>query len=280
MKKAFHTLLTAILLTTVLFSCSSKQSNDPAGAEVILDPSIDSHDNDSYNPIHEFTDRDGYKSIGFECYGMCTPWYYTLYSPSGSLLMALSCASEEGELHGYKIVYGSDGKVEDIIAMDDSIFDDNKYLEPPSYEKGYTKTLRRWLSDPYFEARHFKIKRDSEGNPWQIGDISVPSGYTAKYFIDEWGPFWDDDLRGGRLAFMVLLEELDKEGRSTVDYLYVDGHLVAEKAYWNGAFIKALYYDDCGRFDGIYDDRDADVLNEAFWHYIGFRTAEKPWYID
>lgn len=280
MKSFFLTLLATTVLTAMLFSCSSKQTYDSEPAEVILEPSIHAHDSDYYSPVHEFTDRDGYRSIGFESYGWCTPWYYTLYSPSGSLLMALSCASEDGELHGYKIVYGSDGMVEDVIVIDDSNLKDNKYLNLPSSEKGYTKTLRSWLSDPYFEITHYRIKRDNEGNPWQIGSIYVPDGYSVKYFISEWGPFWDDDIRGGRLAFMVQLEELDKEGRSTVDYLYVDDHLVAEKAYWNGVFIKARYYDSRGCFDGIYDDRNADVLNEAFWHYIGERTADKPWYID
>jgi hypothetical protein len=280
MKKDFLTLLAATIISAILFSCSSSPSYDPEGAEVLLEPSIYANDSDYYTPVHAFTDRDGYKSVGFESYGMCTPWYYTLYSPSGNLLMALSCASEDGELHGYKMVYGPDGKVEDVIAMDDSIYEDQKSLDPPSYEKGYTQVLRRWLSDPYFEVTHFRIKRDSEGNPEKIGGVYVPHGYTAKYFISEWGPFWGDDIRGGRLAFMVLLEEQDKEGRSTVDYLYVDDHLVAEKAYWNGVFIKALYYDGQGHFDGIYEDRDADVFNEAFWHYIGERTEDTPWYLD
>lgn len=61
----------AVILTMVMSGCSPERMNDPVGTEVILIPGIeDTLGDDPYNPYHEFTDRDGYKSIGFE-----TPWY-------------------------------------------------------------------------------------------------------------------------------------------------------------------------------------------------------------
>lgn len=74
------------------------------------------------------------------------------------------------------------------------------------------------------------------------------------------------------------MEEQDKAGRSTVDYLYIDGKLAAELAYWNGVFIKALYYHD-GHYDGIDNNRDQNVLWQTFIHERSSQL-ETPWYID
>lgn len=57
-----------------------------------------------------------------------------------------------------------------------------------------------------------------------------------------------------------------------------NGRPIAELAYWNGEFIKALYFNYEGRFYGIDDNRNADIFDEA--HDIYTDTGGFPWYLD
>ena len=75
------------------------------------------------------------------------------------------------------------------------------------------------------------------------------------------------------------MEKQEKEGRSSVDYLYHDGELMAELAYWNGVFIKALYYQN-GHFDGINDDCNQNVFEEINERFCNGSQMKNPWYIN
>ena len=58
------------------------------------------------------------------------------------------------------------------------------------------------------------------------------------------------------------MEKLDLSG-SSVDLLLADNKLVTEMAYWEGVFIKSLFYSMDGRFCGISTDREIDVYDES-----------------
>ena len=118
--------------------------------------------------------------------------------------------------------------------------------------------------------------RDSTGTVVRIGNVSVPFGYKGRFYVKEWGPFWESDLSGGKLALFAVLEKEETADRSYVNYLYADNHLVAELACWNGTFIKARTYNRCGAMVKQYDDRDVDI------HYVTFFDfdEEPKWYVD
>lgn len=258
-----------LTLAFLAISCagSDGSGNDPVDAERIYEP-------DTTAALTKYVDKGGYKMVYNEEPFNCRPHFFALYTPSDNLKLILAACSECGDLAGYKIIYDIDGKVCDVIVIDDIEFDQDPYPE-----KDGIRVLKNWMNTPEFEGEHFTIVRDEAKNITSVGSIDVPSGYTASYCIKEWGEFWTSDIRGGKLAFFVQLVEKDKEGRSTVDYLYCDGHLVAELAYWNGAMIKALYYDQKGHFQGIKEECDSNSIFWDLWKTIYFSDPVR-WYVD
>ena len=137
--------------------------------------------------------------------------------------------------------------------------------------------MKRWLET----SRHsdnsinFEIERDEEGNVAKVGNLEVPYGFTAKYYLSQWGPFWVSDIDGGCISFFVELIDNNIEG-SSVNYLYMDNHLIAEKAYWKGTFIKARTYNYMGCMVETYTDRNINLLDQTFYDF----TDTPRWYID
>ena len=125
------------------------------------------------------------------------------------------------------------------------------------------------------EAIRFLICRNQEKVVTKVGNIDVPSGYKAKYYLCEWGPFWSHDIDGGVISFFVKLECQEKDG-SYVDYLYVNDNLLAELAYWKGKFIKARTYNNMGALVNQYNDRNMNILDQAFYDYY----SSTKWYVD
>lgn len=270
----------ALLLFSTCFiaiGCSFNSMTDPDNAEVIYEPSV-IEDSEAFD-VFAFTNRSGYKSIAVDHTSFAFTDYYALYSPASNLKMVLAGCSECCSMAGYKIEYDNEGKVREVIAVED-VDSNNKtpyYSRIASY-KDNTAALKKWMLDKSMERNHYEIVRNEYGQVTAIGSVQVsPYYYTAKYFIKEWGPFWSSDVNGGKLAFFVLLEAKNKENCSSVDYLYADDHLVAELAYWNGVFIKALYYNQEGHFDGISEDRSTDVFEDSYWHY--HNTGVFQWYL-
>ena len=252
----------------VFISCNgSSFGSDPEGAEIIYSPATVDEDRFSFENI---VDRDGFTSKNIEHHGFAFTNYCALYTPANNLKLVLACCSESLDLYGYKVDYDEDGNVRAVTRVQE--------VEVPDASGYNPRLLKSWVKDRSLEGQRFEISRDDNGTVTSVGDIYVPYGYTAKYFIKEWGPFWDSDINGGVLGFFVLLEADEKQGKSAVDYLYFDGNLIAELAYWNGTFIKALYYNCEGRFFGIDENRDADVLYES--HDVYSIVSRFPWYLD
>lgn len=262
-------LLYLSLFPILLGGCVTDAEPDPVGAEAI------------YSSDHElagYTDKEGYRLVFNEELYNCLPHYYALYTPANNLKLILACCSECGELSGYKVNYETDGSIREVVAIEDVVF--SEIEEEPFPERVTTRILKKWVKDQDLEGVHYAISRDDSGIVTAIGDIDVPRGYSASYFITEWGEFWTSDIRGGKLGFFVQLKEDDKEGRSTVDYLYYDGRLVAEHAYWNGVPIKSLSYDRDGHFMGIKDESNGngDVLWDV-WENYNFKNPP-AWYLN
>lgn len=252
--------------TLVLYGCGqSFFGPDPQDAESIYNPYAINPDEFTVTQSH---DKDGFTAVCLDHNRFAFSSHYTLYSPKHNLCLILSGCSECAELNGYKIKYAENGRVSEVTEVNYEI----------EYDLSNIKVLKRVMKEKSMEGAHFLFERDEYGILKNIGNIEVPSDYTAYYYIQEWPGFWDYDIYGGEVAFIVLLEADDKANKSAVDILYVNGKLAAELAYWNGVFIKALYYDDKGFFCEIDDDRNADILSEVYMHFH-FNDRSR-WYLN
>ena len=91
--------------------------------------------------------------------------------------------------------------------------------------------------------------------------------------IDEVPDFWVSDINGGAVLFHALYKESVTDG-SSLAYLYADGQLVAELAYWKGTFIKTRTYNRYGQMIAVYNDREADPKSTAWYD----RDMQTEWY--
>ena len=222
----------------------------------------------------EFTSSDNYTLTIVEHTTHASSEFCLLRTPNGNLCLIASGAQEACGLSGYRIDYNPDGKVKCVSYLG--------YLDEDEYRKlhgnnGNVEIMKRWLET----SRHsdnsinFEIERDEEGNVAKVGNLEVPYGFTAKYYLSQWGPFWVSDINGGCIGFFVELIDNDIEG-SSVNYLYMDNHLIAEKAYWKGTFIKARTYNHRGCMVETYTDRNINLLDQTFYDF----TDTPRWYIN
>lgn len=222
----------------------------------------------------EFTSSDNYTLTIVEHTTHASSEFCLLRTPNGNLCLIASGAQESCGLSGYRIDYNPDGKVKCVSYLG--------YLNEDEYYKfdgnnGDVEIMKRWLET----SRHsdnsinFEIERDEEGNVAKVGNLEVPYGFTAKYYLSQWGPFWVSDIDGGCISFFVELIDNNIEG-SSVNYLYMDNHLIAEKAYWKGTFIKARTYNYMGCMVETYTDRNINLLEQTFYDF----TDTPRWYID
>ena len=222
----------------------------------------------------EFTSSDNYTLTIVEHTTHASSEFCLLRTPNGNLCLIASGAQESCALSGYRIDYNPDGKVKCVSYLG--------YLDEDEYRKlhgnnGNVEIMKRWLET----SRHsdnsinFEIERDEEGNVAKVGNLEVPYGFTAKYYLSQWGPFWVSDIDGGCIGFFVELIDNDIEG-SSVNYLYMDNHLIAEKAYWKGTFIKARTYNDMGCMVETYTDRNINLLDQTYYDF----SDSSLWYVD
>jgi len=264
------------LIAFSLLSCGHDKElwgNDPKGAERIYEGGITA-ETEGFDLIEE-KDADGSRCVSVEHHSFPASELYTLYSPNGNLRIIASGAQEQCGLDGYRIDYDENGRVCNVLSLGG--------LEDEEYGKlgdESVKVMKRWLQhslkdEPAGLDSTF-IKRDRDGNITSMRGIDIPSDYRAKLIIKEWGPFWGSDIDGGHLGFFVMVEKIRDLDGSYVNYLYCDGKLIAELAYWKGVFIKARTYNRRGVMVNMYDDRDIDITEQTYndyWH-------EPKWYID
>ena len=222
----------------------------------------------------EFTSSDNYTLTIVEHTTHASSEFCLLRTPNGNLCLIASGAQESCALSGYRIDYNSDGKVKCVSYL--GRLDEDEYRKLDG-NNGNVEIMKRWLET----SRHsdnsinFEIERDEEGNVAKVGNLEVPYGFTAKYYLSQWGPFWVSDINGGCIGFFVELIDNDIEG-SSVNYLYMDNHLIAEKAYWKGTFIKARTYNHRGCMVETYTDRNINLLDQTYYDF-----SDSPrWYID
>ena len=222
----------------------------------------------------EFTSSDNYTLTIVEHTTHASSEFCLLRTPNGNLCLIASGAQESCALSGYRIDYNPDGKVKCVSYL--GRLDEDEYRKLDG-NNGNVEIMKRWLET----SRHsdnsinFEIERDEEGNVAKVGNLEVPYGFTAKYYLSQWGPFWVSDINGGCIGFFVELIDNDIEG-SSVNYLYMDNHLIAEKAYWKGTFIKARTYNHRGCMVETYTDRNINLLDQTFYDF----TDTPRWYIN
>ena len=222
----------------------------------------------------EFTSSDNYTLTIVEHTTHASSEFCLLRTPNGNLCLIASGAQESCALSGYRIDYNPDGKVKCVSYLG--------YLDEDEYRKldgnnGDVEIMKRWLETSRHSDNNinFEIERDEEGNVAKVGSLEVPYGFTAKYYLSQWGPFWVSDIDGGCIGFFVELIDNDIEG-SSVNYLYMDNHLIAEKAYWKGTFIKARTYNYRGCMVETYTDRNINLLDQTYYDF-----SDSPrWYVD
>lgn len=265
----------ALCAMTLAAGCSGHPAGlvDPENAEQIFVGDGEAESGPDFLRS-EFTSSDNYTLTIVEHTTHASSEFCLLRTPNGNLCLIASGAQEACGLSGYRIDYNPDGKVKCVSYLG--------YLDEDEYRKldgnnGNVEIMKRWLET----SRHsdnsinFEIERDEEGNVAKVGNLEVPYGFTAKYYLSQWGPFWVSDIDGGCISFFVELIDNNIEG-SSVNYLYMDNHLIAEKAYWKGTFIKARTYNHMGCMVKTYTDRNINLLDQTFYDF----TDTSRWYVD
>jgi hypothetical protein len=271
----------ALLAFTVIamVGCSDDDKSlwecDPKGAETIYESSVTS-ETEEFKLIEE-TDADGSRCVSIEHHYFPASELYRLYSPNGNLRIIASGAQEQCGLGGYRIDYDEDGRVCNVIRL--CALADDEYLKLGGDESS-VNVLKRWLDLSLSVAPMGQdsmiVERDQDGNITSMRDIDIPYGYRARLFIKEWGPFWESDINGGCLGFFVMVENVRNTKGSYVNYLYLDGKLIAELAYRDGVFIKARTYNNMGVMVNVYTDSSVDVVEKAYNDFWKMPT----WYVN
>lgn len=276
MRKPYYYILTILLLV----SCKDEKKyisiwgQEPTNTEKIYIPSVN-RDNDEFEQIVEF-DTDSSYCVNTIHKTFAFSEHYCLYSPKGNLRLIATGGSETCALYATIIDYDSLGRVSNVKMTGLLPEDDYRMLESSESEQNSVQIMKRWLNTatPLVE---YPIKRDSLDNVVSIGTVTVPNGYRAKYYIDEWGPFWTSDLNGGSIDFFVILENTEHVDGSYVNYMYCGNALIAELAYWKGVFIKTRTYNNKGIMVKQYNDRNIDLNHTT---YYDFWTEEPKWYVE
>ena len=247
--------------------------NDIANAEKIYTPSV-TGDDEGFE-VTEKRDADGSVCVKTEHKTFAFTEHYCLYSPNGNLKLVAAGGSEACALYAAIIDYDSLGQVCNVKFTNN--LDDNEYrkLGSSSTDSTTVQVMKHWLATASIVSE-IRIERDSDNNVVSVGKVAVPYGYRAKYYIDEWGPFWSSDLNGGDIRFFVLLEKTENIDGSYVNYLYCGDNLIAEQAYWKGVFIKARTYNSNGVMVRQYNDRNIDLNTVTFYDY----DEEPKWYVE
>lgn len=279
MKRFCFKTVVLVLAVIASFSCSNDEENmwenDPKSVETIYESSITS-ETEGFELIED-KDSDGSSCVRVERNSFPESELYRLYSPNGNLRVIASGTQEQCGLNGYRIDYDEKGRVCDVICL--GALHDEEYRKL-SEEGGSVKVMKRWLrhsmgEKPVGQDSTF-ICRGKDGNITSVGGIDIPYDYRARMYIKEWGPFWESDLDGGRLGFFVMVEKSREKNGSYVNYLYCNGKLIAELAYWKGVFIKARTYNREGVMVGMYADRSIDIMKQTYGDY----WTTPMWYVD
>lgn len=260
--------------TIVIFlicGCGDKECSlwgfDPVGAESIYESGITS-DTEGFEIVEE-KDQDGSCSVIINHLSFPKSGHCRLYSPNGNLRIIASGPELQCGYNGYRIDYDEKGRVCCVTDIGE-----NNEMEPSAHN------LKEWLHESLCKKSDdqysISVRRDEDGNISSIGNVGVPSEYKAKFYIKEWGPFWESDIDGGCLGFFVIVEKVENVDGSYVNYMYCNDKLIAELAYWKGVFIKARTYNKNGIMVETYTDRDVNVEYQAFLD----QWTNPKWYVD
>lgn len=273
-------LIAVLFIFISLWGCNKETAEnnlwgaDPKDAECIYegDTSLDT----DFFEVKEEMDDDGSRCVVINHLISPLSGHYRLLSPNGNLRIIASGPQEMCGLCGYRIDYDEKGRVCNVMCI--GVLDDEEYNKIG--EESSVRVMKRWLErslkETPIEQRTSFIRRNDEGEITSIGGVEIPYGYKARYYMQEWGPFWSSDLDGGCLGFFVVVEKVENTNGSYVNYMYCDGSLIAELAYWKGVFIKARTYNEKGIMVNLYTDRDIDVAYQAFCD----RWTNPVWYVD
>lgn len=218
-----------------------------------------------------FTD-DNYYSISVSHKFFAFTSFTRLYSPTGKLLLIVAGCQEACEQSGYAIEYDGEriSSVRMIAGLHDEIFWESEAKEADILQDFYTESLEK--------APDFTFEYSEKDILCGIKEINSPQSSiheSIECSIDECPSFWSSDLDGGGLCFFVTFKSTDHTG-SSVDYLYADGRLVAELAYWRGTFIKLRTYNIYGMLVGVYNNRNIDVKQQV----IDDSYEMPQWYVE
>ncbi len=277
---------TTTILTVLVCSCTKQKSascdsliesmwgNDPNNTEEVYYQSPLDSVNEDFREV-SYKNLDGSVTRNISTSTFVDTKFYRLYSPKGNLRLIVAGASEMADVYGYQISYNTKGVVDSISLLKplcDIVKDGISKLSPSSAHD----LFKQWMQSPKSIQHNYVVKRDSSDNVIAIGNVIIRDDYRAKFYIQEWGPFWTSDIRGGTLGIFVLQEYQGDKSGSYVNYLYQDDHLVAELAYWKGTFIKARTYNHYGCMVRQYNDRNIHIEDQAFedWEEV------PKWYVD
>lgn len=279
------TLLIVAMLMAIFSACTNhspanndsiKESmwgNDPKNAEKVYSLPQKSANQDF--EIASYKNPDGSITYHISHSTFAMTEFYSLYSPAGNLRLLAAGPSEMADVYSYLISYNSKGQIDSISVLKplgDMVADGMSKLTVKSAHD----LFQQWIQNKNSIQYSYPVLRDSIGKVVSIGNVAIRDNYKTKLYIKEWGPFWTSDISGGMLGIFVLQEYQGDKSGSYVNYLYQGDHLVAELAYWKGAFIKARTYNHDGSMVHQYNDRNINVEDLTFQDW----EEETKWYVD
>ena len=247
--------------------------NDPKNAEKVYSLPQKSANQDF--EIASYKNPDGSITYHISHSTFAMTEFYSLYSPAGNLRLMAAGPSEMADVYSYLISYNSKGQIDSISVLKplgDMVADGMSKLTVKSAHD----LFQQWIQNKNSIQYSYPVLRDSIGKVVAIGKVAIRDNYKTKLYIKEWGPFWTSDISGGMLGIFVLQEYQGDKSGSYVNYLYQGDHLVAELAYWKGAFIKARTYNHDGSMVHQYNDRNINVEDLTFQDW----EEETKWYVD
>lgn len=248
--------------------------NDPKNAEAILTKEETLCAKDPTLQMRTYKNPDGSTTKTVWSSPAAT-LYYSMYSPNGNLRLVATAYSEMGDIGGILVDYDNKGRVSKLSVL--ATLGDKGFstLYEDKLDKAHD-IFKEWITRPNAVAESYPIRRDNNGSITSVGDIAIRSGYTAKVYLNEWGPFWTSDLEGGNIGIFTLQKYQGDMSGSHVDYLYESGRLIAELAYWKTTFIKARTYNRHGIMVKKYDNRNVNIEEQAFYD----KDIDPLWYAD
>ena len=214
--------------------------------------------------------QDGYKAYNVEHKVFAQSYYHLIYDADNRLRLILMACSECDPMYAWIIDYNADYNVEKITIVSDPT--ETNYtieLENLSSFADIANWLKQhYLEQPVTESLALDFVREN-GHLVKIGGVFVPENHIVEYEFFERKHFWDADIIGGNVFFLIHVYAEDMSGKGAINRYYLENDLLLDCLYDdNGKFVKAKAFDSKGRQRATYKNPNLnlqDVIEDVIY---------------